>query len=116
MLLKEMYEELEKLGGFSTNLENLTEEQIDFLEGNNEYNIDLGDLLNIINKYFELEDTEIMYIYNDKYELGYDEVKRLSSIPDYLEPYFDFEEFGEALLQDDYYYELSDDRIAYICL
>ncbi len=62
MLLRDMYKELEELGGFSTNLEDLTEEQIDFLEENNEYDINLEELLDIIEDYSYSEFAEICAI------------------------------------------------------
>ena len=87
MLLRDMYKELEELGGFSTNLEDLTEEQIDFLEENNEYDINLEELLDIIEDYSYSEFAEICAIYRDVEELAYQEISDVYNIPDTIMHY-----------------------------
>lgn len=116
MLLKDMYKELEELGGFSTNLEDLTEEQIDFLEENNEYDINLEELLDIIEDYSYSEFAEICAIYSDVEELAYQEISDVYNIPDTIMHYIDLKQFGEDLLNDEFYYELSSGEVVYIGL
>lgn len=116
MLLRDMYKELEELGGFSTNLEDLTEEQIDFLEENNEYDINLEELLDIIEDYRYSEFAEICAIYRDVEELAYQEISDVYNIPDTIMHYIDLKQFGEDLLDDEFYYELSSGEVVYISL
>lgn len=116
MLLRDMYKELEELGGFSTNLEDLTEEQIDFLEKENEYNINLEDLLDAIDNYSYSKEAEICGTFNDVEDLAYQELSDLFNIPENIMNYMDLERFGEDLLEEECYYELSNGRILYIGL
>lgn len=116
MLLRDIYNKLEQLGGFTTNLDDLTEEQEDFLNENNEYGIDLDDLLCIIDDYSYSDFAEICGIYKDEYDLGYNEFTSLYSLEPQLKNYIDFERFGSDLLYDEFYYQLSNGEIVYISL
>ena len=116
MLLCDMYNELNKMGGFVNDTNKLTDEMIEFLDNNNEYNLDLQDLLNIIDDYYMNEYAEICAIFENEADLGYEEISNFMNIPDYLENYIDYEKFGEDLLNDEPYCYLSDGKIAYISL
>lgn len=113
MLLSEMYDELENLGGFTTDIEELSQEQIDFLEENDEYEIGIEDLLDIINDY-SFNGAEICGLYNSVEELAENTLAELYDIPDNIVSYFDFEKFGNDLLMEEGYCELYDGRVAYI--
>lgn len=116
MLLNEMYNKLEELGGFSTKIEDLNDEQLDFLNDNNEYNIELEDLLDIIDNYSYSNYAEINGLYKDLEELAEETIKSYYDIDENLLYYIDLEKFGSDLLNDEFYYELSNGEIAYICM
>lgn len=116
MVLNEMYNKLEELGEFSTKIEDLNEEQLDFLDDNNEYNIELEDLLNIINSYSYTNYAEICGLYESVEELAEETIKSYYDIDDNLLYYIDLEKFGNDLLDNEFYYELSNGEIAYVCM
>lgn len=116
MLLKEMYKKLEDLGGFPVSIDNLNEEQEEFLENNNEYDIELEDLLDIINDYSCIDYAEINGIYRNVEEMAEEMIESCYDIPDTLLFYMDLEKLGNDMLDDDNYYELSNENIAYISL
>ncbi len=117
MIIKEMYEELENLGGFTTNIEELNQEQLDFLEENNDFDIDMGDLLDIIDEYSYSDEAEISEVYESPEEFGRQELEDLYNIPDFLYFYIDLDGVGNAMIDgDEGCYRLGDDKIAYISL
>lgn len=116
MLLNEIYNKLEELGGFSTKIEDLSEEQLDFLDDNNEYNIELEDLLNIIDDYSYTNYAEICGLYKDLEELAEETIRSYYDINENLLYYIDLEKYGSDLLNDECYYELSNGEIAYVCM
>lgn len=81
-----------------------------------EYNLDESDVENIFNEYkLDYRDRGIVgCIFDDTYELGYEEAYGCGYISNdncIVERYFDFEEFGEDLLEDECYIQLNDGRI-----
>lgn len=117
MLLKKMYDELEKLGGFTTDVNKLNEKQINFLEKNNKYYIENEELLNIIADFYTDEFAEIKIVYENVEDLAEQELNNDYTIPEFLENYIDYEELGNDMINDyEGYRQLEDDRVAYISL
>lgn len=117
MLLKKMYDELEKLGGFKTDVNKLNEKQINFLEKNNKYYIENEELLNIIADFYTDESAEIEIVYENVEDLAEQELNNGYTIPEFLENYIDYEELGNDMINDyEGYRQLEDDRVAYISL
>lgn len=117
MVLNDMYNKLEELGGFSTDIQDLNDEQLDFLNDNNEYNIDLEDLLDIINYGYSYSSyAEICGLYDSVEELAEETIKSYYDIDENLLYYVDLEKFGNDLLDDEFYYELSNGQIVYVCM
>lgn len=84
-----------------------------------EYDISEEDVEEIFENYrLDYRDRSIIgYIYSNTSELGYDEAFDLGYIKpgDVIsERYFDYEKFGEDLLEEEQYMELSDGRV--VCL
>ena len=84
-----------------------------------EYDISEEDVEEIFENYhLNYRDRSIIgYIYSNTSELGYDEAFNLGYIKpgDVIsERYFDYEEFGEDLLEEEQYMELSDGRVVYL--
>lgn len=80
-----------------------------------EYNLDDEDVELIFDNYMlDYRDRGIVgYVFEDTYELGYEEAFSLGYIKNddsIIERYFDFEKFGEDLLEDEDYLELADGR------
>ena len=67
----------------------------------------------------DYQDREIVNgIYDSTYDLGYEEAWELGYVnknDSTIERYFDFEKFGEDLLEDDNYLELPSGKIASLC-
>lgn len=117
MTIKEMYEELEDLGGFRLNVKELNQEQLDFLEENNEFDIDTEDLLDIIDEYAGYDYAEIVGVYESPKEIGREQLENCYDFPDYLYYYIDLEGFGDSIIDEsEGYYRLNNDEIAYISL
>lgn len=116
MLLKDMFDELEKLGGFNLDINKLNDEQIDFLEQNDDFEIGISDLLDIIDTYKNSDYAEICGVYKDETDLAMETVDMYGNILEFLQDYIDYEGLGNALLEDEIYYMLFDGRIAYIGL
>ena len=70
------------------------------------------------NYYLDYRDRSIIgCIYSNSSELGYDEAFNLGYIKSgdvISERYFDYEKFGEDLLEEEQYMELSDGRVVYL--
>lgn len=82
-----------------------------------EYGLDDNDIDTIFDKYYlEYRDRGVVgYVYKDTYDLGYEEAWSLGYVKkgDYIsERYFDFEAFGEDLVNDEGYCLLDDGRVA----
>lgn len=117
MELKKMYDELEKLGGFTKDVDKLNEKQINFLEENNKYYIENEELLNIIDDFYTNEFAEISTVYESIEDLAECELDNGYTIPEFLKNYIDYEELGRAMIYDyEGYRQLEDDRVAYISL
>lgn len=90
-------------------------EEIEYLM--NEFNLDEDDVQRIFDEYgLDYKDRGVVScVFNDTYDLGYEEawscgyIRNNDSI---MERYFDFERFGEDLLEDERYMQLNDGRIA----
>lgn len=94
------------------------EEEKEFLY--DEYSLDDDDCEYIAGNYaLDYRDRSIVgYVYNDAYDCGYEEAFSLGIISndnDITSRYFDFEEFGSDLANDENYCELPDGRIASLC-
>ena len=91
------------------------EEEIEWVM--DEYSLDHDEADGVFNDYGGYyQDRAILGgIFEDTYNLGYEEAYSLGYVGgnnDYIvEHYFDFEKFGEDLLNDGDYYELNDGRI-----
>jgi U3 small nucleolar ribonucleoprotein component len=82
----------------------------------NEYNLDESDIEQIFNEYsLDYRDRGIVgYVFKDSDELGYEEAWQLGYIKDddsISSKYFDTSKFGQDLLEDENYLELSDGRV-----
>ena len=81
-----------------------------------EYNLNEDDIEEIFDSYYlDYRDRAVVgCIFDDAYDLGYEEAWSCGYISnnenDIASRYFDFEKFGEDLLQDDPYIQLSDGR------
>lgn len=93
-------------------------EEIEYLM--NEYNLDKNDIEKIFNEYLiDYRDRSIIgCIFNDAYDCDYEEAISLGYINynsnDIIERYFNFEQFGEDLLEEEQYCQLDDSRIVYL--
>lgn len=81
-----------------------------------EYNLNKSDIEEIFNEYYlDYKDRGcIGYVYEDSENLGYEEAYSLGYIKDndsITSKYFDYEKFGEDLLEEEQYLELSDGRV-----
>lgn len=97
--------------------EQIIEEEKEYLM--NEYGFDEEDIEYIFgNYYLDYRDRGIVScVFDDVYDLGYEEAYSFGYVDDknsIAERYFDFEKFGEDLLEEEQYLELNDGRIAYL--
>ena len=94
----------------------IVEEEKEFLM--DEYNLVEEDVECIFNHYgLDYRDRSIVsYVFEDAYDLGYEEAFSLGYIREdtFIERYFDFEKFGEDLLEEEQYLELNDGRVVYL--
>lgn len=85
-----------------------------------EYRFNEDDIEYIFNEYYlGYKDRGIVgCVYQDEYDLGYEEVAQLGIVSrgyeNLAERYFDFEQFGEDLLEEEQYCQLKDGRIVYL--
>lgn len=83
-----------------------------------EYGFDEEDIEQIFDEYYlDYRDRGIVgCVFDSAYDLGYEEAYSMGYVDDnfIVERYFDFEKFGEDLLEEERYLELSDGRC--VCL
>lgn len=94
--------------------EHIIESEIEYMK--DEYSLSDEDIKEIFNKYYlDYRDRGIIgYVFNDSSDLGYEEAQALGYIEGgdtIVERYFDYEKFGEDLLEDENYLELDDGRV-----
>lgn len=102
--------------------EEVQEEEAEFLR--DEYALYEEELEAIFDKYYlDYRDRAVVgCVFKDAYDLGYEEAYSLGIIDNRMQEggfdygrYFDFEKFGEDLTEEEFYCELPDGRIAYLC-
>ena len=78
-----------------------------------EYDLSFEDVETILDyRYDEYEDKGIVScVYEDYEDLGMHYAEEVDSIPDHVQPYFDYERYGEDLAEEERFVELSDGRI-----
>ena len=97
----------------------IIEEEKEYLM--DEYNLDEDDIETIFDNYgLDYRDRAVVGgIYDDTYDLGYNVAWSLGYVDNddsIMSRYFDFEKFGEDLVNDDEYYcQLADGRCVYLC-
>lgn len=84
-----------------------------------EYGLDENDVEYIFDNYgLEYKDRSVVgCVYDNAYDLGYEEAYGLGYVnnnDDIVERYFNFEKFGQDLLEDKQYLELNDGRCVYL--
>lgn len=83
-----------------------------------EYGFDEEDVEQIFDEYYlDYRDRGIVScVFNDSYDLGYEEAYSLGYVErnSVTERYFDFDQFGKDLLEEEQYIELNDGRIVYL--
>lgn len=83
-----------------------------------EYGFDEDDVEQIFNEYYlDYRDRGIVgCVFKDAYDLGYEEAYSFGYVGNdtVVERYFDFEKFGEDLLEEEQYIELNDGRVVYL--
>lgn len=93
--------------------EQVQEEEKEYLI--EEYGLNEEDVENIFNEYgLDYKDRGIIgCVFSDTYDLGYEEAFSCGYINNnnIVEKYFNFEQFGEDLLEDEYYFQLKDGRV-----
>lgn len=92
----------------------IIESEIEYLKY--EYSLSDEDIEKIFDEYYlDYRDRGIVgCVFNDSSDLGYEEAWQLGYIKngdDIAERYFDYEKFGEDLLEDEKYLELNDGRV-----
>ena len=99
--------------------ERVIEEEKEYLM--DEYNLDEDDIDTIFDNYgLDYRDRAVVCaVYDDTYDLGYETAWSLGYVNNddsIMSRYFDFEKFGEDLVNDDEYYcQLADGRCVYLC-
>lgn len=83
-----------------------------------EYEFDEDDIEQIFDEYYlDYRDRGIVScVFRDTYDLGYEEAYSLGYIErnSVAERYFDFDQFGKDLLEEEQYIELNDGRVVYL--
>lgn len=83
-----------------------------------EYELSEDDVEDIFNNYCgEYRDRSIVScVFKDTYECGYEQAYSLGYVSrnTTVERYFDFEKFGEDLIEDDWFHKLDDGRVVYL--
>lgn len=97
--------------------EQIIEEEKEYLM--DEYGFDEEDIEHIFDEYYlDYRDRGIVgCVFDDAYDLGYEEAYSLGYVDNrnsIVERYFDFEKFGEDLLEEEQYTQLSDGRCVYL--
>lgn len=94
----------------------IIEEEKEYLM--DEYGFDEEDIEQIFDEYYlDYRDRGIVgCVFDSVYDLGYEEVYQLGYIDNnsVVERYFDFEKFGEDLLEEEQYIQLNDGRCVYL--
>lgn len=99
--------------------ERVIEEEKEYLM--DEYNLDEDDIDIIFDNYgLDYRDRAVVgYVYDDTYDLGYETAWSFGYVNNddsIMSRYFDFEKFGEDLVNDDECYcQLADGRCIYLC-
>jgi len=96
----------------ATLFEKIVEEEIEYLM--DEYSLSEDDIKEIFNKYgMEYRDRSIIsYVFNSIGECAEEEAESLGYVTKNNERWFNYEKFGEDLLEEERYLELSDGRVA----
>lgn len=92
--------------------EEVQEEEKEFLM--NEYGLDETEIEDIFDNYYlEYRDRSVVSaIYNDASDLGYEEAESLGYMNNDIQArYFDYEKFGEDLVNEEWYHRLEDGRV-----
>lgn len=92
--------------------EEIQAEEVEYLT--EEYGLSEEEVQEIFDAYsYECKDRGIVdYIYDDVEELGRDEACEIFNLDGRISKYFDFEKFGQDLVDEDYmYHELEDGRV-----
>ena len=94
--------------------QSIIESEIEYLK--DEYSLSDEDIKKIFDEYYlDYRDRGIVgCVFNDSSDLGYEEAWQLGYIKNgdtIAERYFDYEKFGEDLLEDENYLELDDGRV-----
>ena len=97
--------------------EQVIEEEKEYLM--DEYNLDEDDIDTIFDNYgLDYRDRGIVgCVFDDACDLGYEEAYALGYVDtrnSIVERYFDFEKFGEDLLEEEQYMQLNDGRCVYL--
>ena len=97
--------------------EEIQAEEVEYLM--EEYGLDEEDVEQIFDEYYlDYRDRGIIgYVFKDCYELGYEEADAFGYVDNKnptIERYFDFEKFGEDLLDGEQYMQLADGRCVYL--
>lgn len=79
-----------------------------------EYGFDEDDVEKVLynynnNDYFDM--SVISYVWDDVYDIAENYIDECCNIESWLTNYIDYEGLGEAIIVDDYYYELGDGRV-----
>lgn len=96
--------------------EQIIEEEKEYLM--DEYGFDEEDIKHIFDEYYlDYRDRGIVgCVFDDAYDLGYEEAYSCGYIDrnSIVERYFDFEKFGEDLLEEEQYTQLNDGKCVYL--
>ena len=84
----------------------------------NEYSLDEDEVEDIFDNYYlDYRDRSIIgYVFDNVEDFAYEEAIQCGYVEkgSVTERYFDFEKFGEDLLEDDWYHKLDDGRVVYL--
>ena len=94
----------------------IVEEETEWLM--DEYGLNEDDITDIFDDYIlpYRDRSVISYVFRNAEECGREEAESLGYVErgSWSERYFDFEKFGEDLLEEEQYYELRDGRVVYL--
>ena len=91
------------------------EEEKEYLS--DEFNLDKDDIETIFDNYgLEYRDRAVVgSVYNSIKDCSYEEAEQYGCVTKENERWFDYDKFGEDLLENEQYLELSDGRVVYLC-
>ena len=94
--------------------EKIIEEEKDYMS--DEYGLDEDDIDIIFSTYYLMYRDRgiISYVFNSVSDMGYEEAEQLGYLTKDNERWFDYEQFGKDLVEDEQYLELSDGRVVYL--